>query len=268
MSIRGADAPGPVGWDDPRTAEAYEAFCERHGRYREANEVLIGRSALEGSARLLDLAAGTGRTAEAALSRLGPGARVLCVEPAAAMRARGARRLADPRVTWARELPASGPFDRILCGAALWQLTPLAETVARLRTLLSEGGAFAFDIPALYLGEPDEPGGGADACLTGLFAALARGRAPTAEVVEPLPDADGVDTLLAASGFRAERWSFRVRITQETLRDWLKIPVLTDALLMDLAPDARAKAIDAAFGLCDSGSWRWESWRGWTAWAV
>src|SRR5262249_18491198 len=150
---------------------------------------------------------------------------------AGAMREAGESRLRDPRVTWSAELPDTGTFDRILCGAAIWQLNPLAETLAALRELLAPGGALVFDLPSLYLGRPDEPGGGRDPHLLELHAALGRGRTSTADAVGALPDEDGLDALLVKTGFRPVRWSFRRRMTQESQRDWLKIPVLTDALL-------------------------------------
>jgi hypothetical protein len=50
------------------------------------------------------------------------------------------------------------------------------------------------------------------------------------------------------------------------LRDWLKIPPLTDVLLDGLSADERAAVVDAAYTGCDPESWRWETWSGWTAW--
>ncbi len=257
-----------VGWDDPRTAAAYETFCERHGRYAEANDALVARAAIPSDAHVLDVAAGTGRTAQAALGFLGRTGRILCMEPAGAMRVRGRARLEDPRVEWTEALPRSGSFQRILSGAALWQLLPLSETFERLRGICAPDGALVFDVPSLYLGEADEPGGGGDPRLMDLMSALGEGRRSRAPETAPMPDARGIEALLTAAGFRAERWTFRLRLTQEALRDWLKIPVITDALLGDLAPEERDRLIDAAFTRVDPGSWRWEAWTGWTAWAV
>jgi hypothetical protein len=75
-----------------------------------------------------------------------------------------------------------------------------------------------------------------------------------------------LERLLEEAGLRAERWSFRIRLTQEAYSDWLKIPVLTNNLLGGIDPDERARAIDAAFTRIDPRSWRWERWSGWTAW--
>ncbi|MBI2014382.1 MAG: hypothetical protein HYS77_02430, partial [Candidatus Rokubacteria bacterium] len=112
--------PRAIGWDDPRTARYYEAFCAKHPRYHAANAVLIERAVLAPGQRVLDVAAGTGRTAAAALPWLHRQGRIVCVEPATAMRAVGEVRLADRRVTWTDRLPEPpARFDRILCGAAI-----------------------------------------------------------------------------------------------------------------------------------------------------
>lgn len=260
--------PRAIGWDDPRTARYYEAFCAKHPRYHAANAVLIERAVLAPGQRVLDVAAGTGRTAEAALPWLHRQGRIVCVEPATAMRAVGEVRLADRRVTWTDRLPEPpARFDRILCGAAIWQLTPLGETFRRLAALLEPDGALCFNVPSLYLGEPDEPGAGRDPFLLDLPALLATGRAAAAPPAEPPPDAAGMDALLVRAGLRPRRGTMRLRLTQEAYRDWLKIPLMTNVLLPDLDPDARARRIDEAYARADATSWRWEAWTVWTAWA-
>jgi SAM-dependent methyltransferase len=242
-------------WDDRRTVAAYERFDRRHGRYRRANAQLAARAALEAGLSTLDVGAGLGGTARAALERLGPDGRVVCVEPARAMRERGQSLLSDPRVTWTKETPP-GRFDRVLCGAAIWLLGwPIAELAERV----APDGALAFTVPSLYVGEPDESG------LLDLPALVANGRVPAVAATRPPPIATEVDHALVAAGLSPERWSFGVRLTQEALRDWLKIPVLTDALLSDLEPAERARRIDAAFAQVDGSAWRWEHWSGWTA---
>lgn len=257
------------GWDDPETAEYYEAFCSRHSRYVRANAELIAHSKIAGDLHVLDLAAGTGRTADAALEMLGEHGKVLCVEPFAGMREEGRRRVADCRVEWCAALPnKQESFDRIICGAAIWQLQPVAETFCILASLLRPGGALSFNIPALYLMEPDEAGGGDDPLLLSLPELLIESREFVAAPVmahAPL-STPCIDAWLNAAGFEAERWSFRLRLTQEEYAEWLKIPVLTDHMLGWLTPQARAQRIDAALGLADGASWKWERWRGWTAW--
>lgn len=252
-----------TGWDHPATAAYYEEFCVRHDRYQAANQALVRAAALTPDLEVLDLAAGTGRTAEGALAA---GVSVTCFEPARAMRETGRRRVPD--CDWVAHWPRARRFHRILCGAALWQMRPFAELFARAWTSLHPGGALIFDIPSLYLGEPDPPGGGRDPYLVELMARLTQGRVNLAEAWEPLGTAESMDALLREAGFEPVRWSFRAVLTQTAYRDWIKIPVITDAVLRDCAPELRARLIDEAFAACDPESWRWETWSGWTAYRV
>jgi SAM-dependent methyltransferase len=251
-----------IGWDHPDTARYYEAFCRRHRRYGDANRALIAAAALRPGLRVLDLGAGTGRTAEVALEH---GVDVTCIEPAQAMRRVGAGRV--PEAQWLDAWPEDGvAFDRVLCGAGVWQMLPLDQTLRRGARALHAGGAFVFNVPSLYLGEADPPGGGRDPCLLQLSSRLSVGRAPSAGAGERVPNAGEIDILLAETGFVSVRWSCRGRLTQPALRDWLKIPPLTDVLLDGLSADERAAVVDAAYTGCDPESWRWETWSGWTAW--
>jgi SAM-dependent methyltransferase len=252
----------PTGWEHPDTARYYEAFCAAHPRYRDANLALTGAANLERGLRVLDLAAGTGRTAELALAA---GCDVTCSEPSRAMRDVGCRRL--PQAMWLAEWPESGDrFDRVLCGAAIWQIQPLAETFARVAELLAPGGVFAFNVPSLYLGDADEPGGGSDPRLLELPARLTVGRTSSATAGAAPPRAVEIEELLRRAGFTPAAWGMRARLTQAALRDWMKIPVLTDALLDGIPADDRATLVDAAYAQCYAASWRWEAWTGWTAW--
>ena len=257
-----------LGWDNPTVARYYEGFCQHHGRYQQANTALVGEADLKPGQRVLDLGAGTGRTAEAALPFLGPKDTIVCVEPSFPMRIVGSTRLRDSRVRWLPECSGeTAAFDRILCGASIWQMTPLDRTFERLAGLLAPGGALCFNIPSLYLGELDEPGGGRDPWLLELPALLTRGHHAAVAGIA-LPDADGVAARLSQVGLRPRRWTFRVRFTQAAYRDWLKLPVLTDWMLGDVDADERARNIDEAFSRVDPASWRWERWTGWTAQAA
>ena len=261
------------GWDDRETPVYYEAFCQGYSRYTRANTALISHARIEPAMRVLDLAAGTGRTAEPALGKLGPDGRVVCVEPSAPMRAEGMRRVTDGRVEWRAALPeAEAQFDRILCGAAIWQLSPMSETLVRLAGLLRPGGGLCFNIPALYLLEPDEPGGGSDPLLLSLPPLLCKSSAgdsiQAAQEVQPSGELHrlSIGKWLRAAGLRGQSWTFRVRLTQEAYAAWLKIPVLTGRMLAGLTPRERARRIDIALESVDRTSWKWERWRGWTAW--
>jgi hypothetical protein len=156
-------------------------------------------------------------------------------------------------------------FDRILWGAGIWQANPLRETLGEIASLVRTGGAFCFTIPGIYLGTPDDPGGGDDPLLLQLPSLLCD-RAPLpAPEWTPLPKPDELDLLLQASGLDPARSQFRVRISLECQRDWLKIPVLTERMMPGVEADDRVRRIDAAYARLPRGSWKWEGWYVWTA---
>ena len=260
---------GMTGWDHPDTVRYYEAFNRRHTRYRTANRALVRHAQLRPGLRVLDFAAGTGGTTAAALDILGADGRVDCVEPAQAMRTAGMQKF-DARVRWFADLESAGTgYERILCGAAIWQVPNVAACIRALAERLAPGGALCFDIPAAYAGEADPPGRGPDPLLTELPAALARlgaGGEPQASAPVTLARREDLHAALSACGLVPCSWRFVSRLTQRAYRDWLKIPVLTDQLLGSLDADQRAAAIDAASAETDPASWRREHWLGWTAW--
>jgi len=278
----------PIGWDHPDTAHHYARFQRRFERYRQANVALVRHAALAPGMRVLDVGAGDGGTAAAALGHIGEGGTVLCFEPAAAMRALGERTLREWRVTWTGRWPVGQlRFDRVLCGAAIWQFQWLEATLRRVFELLRPGGCLCFDIPASYLGEPDPPGGGRDPLLFDLSASLVAERAlvqdapstppaTSALTVEPTEtetreqalNSASVESMLAAAGFRSQRWRFATRLSQRAYSEWLKIPPTTDRLFLGLDAGQRARMIDRAFERVDASSWRWERWIGWTAWKL
>ncbi|MBK8995136.1 MAG: class I SAM-dependent methyltransferase [Myxococcales bacterium] len=248
------------GWDHPITARRYQAFCSGPTRYSFANQALSRVADLDGARNILDFAAGLGHTAETMLASAPADAQVLCVEPAAAMRSAGRARLAHPRVSWAAELPTAGAFDRIVCGAALWQVGDLGSTLGRLRALAWEDALLCFTIPSLYLGIPDREGGGEDPLLTGFWAELARGRTPESVPHDPPPSRAQLLESLRAQGLSPRLEQLEYRLTQTELRDWSRIPVLTDALFPELEAEARDLLIDAAFAKTDPSSHRFEGW--------
>jgi SAM-dependent methyltransferase len=239
-----------VGWDDARTALAYERFCRGHRRYRIANDALVAHAALAPGQRVLDVGAGTGRTAESVLPHIGESGTIVCVEPARAMREAAATRLRDRRITWTSRLSEGSVlrFDRVMCGAAIWQLLPLESTFRRLAPVIAPGGSLVFNIPAQYLLEPDRPGGGRDPLLLELPALVERPTfmAGRNEIV------DGNRSIALPHG----------------VEDWLKIPPVSEGLFGGLAPDERERRLDVAYTRADHGSWRWERWFGWTAWRI
>jgi SAM-dependent methyltransferase len=261
----------PSPWDDPLTARRYRVFERRHSRYRRANEALAAHAALAPGLRVLDLAAGTGGTTAALLPALGPAGRVDCVEPAAAMAAAGRARLGDDdRVRWHASLAAceGERYDRIVCGAAIWQWPRWPALLRRLAARLAPGGALVFDVPAAYVGQPDGPGGGADPYLTALLAAATacHPACPAAPRRLPPPDAAQIEQALRAAGLEPQVWQHRQRLTQAAWRDWLLLPPLTAAMWPGVDAHERGRRIRAAAAQADLRSWRPERWLGWTAW--
>ena len=250
------------GWDQVDNAASYDRFWDEHPRYRLANEALVERleAAAPQARSILDLAAGTGRTAARLLERFGDEVRITCFEPASAMRRRGEARA--PRAKWVPAWP-SERFDAVLCACAIWQL-PLATTFTHAAAGLPPGGAFVFDIPALYLGIPDEPGGGNDPTLTDGLVGLARATtAPSTPAPNPpfLGGVAGVEAALDDAGFSVVVHEAQRRLRAHELRDWLTLPVISRAVVPNADAEARAEAIHRAFADVDAASWRWEGWR-------
>jgi SAM-dependent methyltransferase len=266
------NAGSPSDWDGPDTARFYRAFEDRYARYRLANAALVRHTALLPGHRVLDLAAGTGGTAAALLPLLGAEGRVDCVEPSAAMAAAGRQRLGgDARVRWMGSLDAAaGAYDRIVCGAAMWQWPDASALFRQLAARLRAGGALVFNVPAAYLGEPDGAGGGRDPWLVDLLqcALQAHPAAPAQAQTPPvhLRSAPEIDRALRDAGLQPVGWTHRQRLTQGTWCDWLKLPPIHRAWWPGIAADEAARRLDAAAAAVDAGSWRPESWRGWTAW--
>ena len=255
-------------WDRADVARYYEQFCRRHARYRNANRKLATNAAIRGNQRIFDFAAGTGRTTDAALRLLGPGGVVLCFEPSGPMRSAGIQRVRDSRVSWAAQIPEEPrAWDRILCGAAIWQMDSLEKWFARFASLLRPNGALCFNVPSLYLGQADEAGGGKDPLLLRLPALLNEKRTSLPPLAgAQVRTAPQIEEMLLAAGLAPRRWEARTRFSYPAYRDWLKIPVNTDGLFGGMPADARAALIDEVYDKVDRRSWRWEHWTGFTAW--
>lgn len=269
--------PSSDPWNDPATPVAYEAFAVDGRRYARANAELVRQAALATGMRVLDVGAGLGGTAAACLDTLGPGGHIWCVEPSDAMRARGRARLGDRRVRWAAGMPPDAmKFDRVVCGAAIWQLEPLESNLRRLAARLVNGGALVFTIPSAYLGEPDAEGSEGDPRFTALIGRLAsagdRGAERSANALQreasswPCRSTRELEAALRDAGLDPSGWRFRHRLTLGEFAAWLKLPPVNHGLLAAIPPAERGALVDDAVAEIAGETWRWEGWRGWTAW--
>ncbi|MCX2720909.1 class I SAM-dependent methyltransferase [Roseibium salinum] len=248
-------------WNHPVTADRYRHFTGRHDRYRRAARALVEAAAIAPGHRVLDFAAGIGCTALASLEQLGQSDVVTAVEAAEAMRLAGAVRTRDLPVNWCPATPAGQHYDRVICGAAIWALGPVADVVADLAGHVAPGGALAVSLPAAYLGEPDVPGGGSDPWLGRLpevLAGMKLGKAP----IDPLPPLNdlALTQAFADSGFSVIRTTLRQRLSQTAYCDWMTLPPVNDTLLGQLPPEDRIAVVGRAASSLDTASWRWEAW--------
>ncbi|MBL8472566.1 MAG: phytanoyl-CoA dioxygenase family protein [Rhodocyclaceae bacterium] len=264
------------GWDDADTARTYQQFDSRHGRYRLANRALARHAELRPGLTVLDLAAGSGGTVAALLPELGEVGRVDALEPARAMADLGRKRhAAEGRLRWLDSMDAAAAsYERVTCGAAIWQWDDLAALFAELAQRLAPGGALVFNIPAAYLGRPDGPGGGADPYLIQVIQLLAAdtpGVVASSAVATARPNetrwsVTRIARALRAAGLVPRRWQQRQKLTQAAWCDWLKVPPVSAGLWPQATAAERAERIDAAAAGLDRDSWRPELWLGWTAW--
>lgn len=248
-------------WNHPVTAERYRLFTERHDRYRAAARALAEVAAIGPGHRVLDVAAGIGCTALACLERLGEDDVVVSVEASGAMRQEGERRTRGRRIAWRSVPPEGQKFDRVICSAAIWALGPVSEVIGGMSNLVAPGGTLAVSLPAAYLGEADEPGGGTDPRLTALPSALAELDLGIPPGAAPPPFSDtSLTQAFRENGFSMVRSDTRLKLTQQAYLDWMALPPVNETLLGQIPPEDRPALLSRLAGDLDMSSWRWETW--------
>lgn len=242
-------SPEPLSpWTGWANAEAYEAYVRDHPVYRWLNTELVALAELEDARRVLDLACGTGATSRAVLALLPAAAEVVGVDGAAAMVGVARSRVADPRASFrvaaAAELERAvdGPFDRVLCNAALWQFPHPGAVIAAVAALLSPGGLFVFNLPASRLGGEASAAHPFQVALS--RAVAARGGGPSRD---PGIDPGRLRADLEEAGFSAvERHRNVYRGRQAELMELMEIPAMLGRAAPGLRPAQRAAALAEA----------------------
>lgn len=242
-------------WAGWANAEIYDAVAREHTIYRQLNEHLVEAAEIATARRVLDLACGTGLTAEACLAVLPADGELVGVDASAEMVELARSRVTDPRARFevvsaaAMEQVLHGPFDRAVSNAAFWQFPTRRPVLAALSRLLGAGALFAFNVPAERLsGEETE--------MHPFQAALARAIERRAD--RPFPrtattlDPRRIERQLAEAGFEL-RYRERIDIScrQQELMELMEIPAMLRPLTPDLGEAARDKILAEARARAD-----------------
>jgi SAM-dependent methyltransferase len=138
-------------------AEVYERFFVP-ALFGQWVEPMLDAAGVDDGARALDVGAGTGVVARAALGRVGAGGSVIAVDPNEGMLA-VAKRMAptlDIRRGTAEHLPIDdADIDCVTCQFALMFFTDRTSAVAEMRRVLRSGGRLAV---ATWAGVEESPG--------------------------------------------------------------------------------------------------------------
>jgi len=242
-------------WSGWANAEIYDAFAREHTIYRQLNEHLVRAAEIATARRVLDLACGTGLTAEACLAVLPPDGELVGADASAEMVELARSRVTDPRARF-EVVPAAriartldGPFDRAVSNAAFWQFPTRRPVLAALARLLEAGALFAFNVPAERLrGETTEMHPFQAALARAIERRNDRPFPRTATTLEP----KRIERQLAEAGFEpTRRERLDVRCRQRELMELMEIPAMLRPMTPDLEEADREELLAEARGRSD-----------------
>lgn len=243
-------------WQGAAQASWYAEFCDRFGMYGEVARALVAALELSVSARVCDLGSGTGVSAAAVLSALGPAGRVVGLDPAERMVAAAQARVADGRARFcageaadAAALPEA-PFDAAITNSVIWLCEPIQATLVALGRALRPGGRLGVSIPAELLGQvehllsPEALRVSAALAPLRQVASLVPASATPAPSTPPgLGSLEAFTSLLAEAGFSSVAVRVFSRISPaEEQRAWLGQPVVLTGLVGSAEPAVLARA--------------------------
>jgi ubiquinone/menaquinone biosynthesis C-methylase UbiE len=242
-------------WEGRLNAEIYDRFVREREIYRRLNGWLVDLADLPPAERILDLACGTGATAEACLPRMGARAELVGVDASAAMVEVARANVHDPRARFEVASAASvdqvlePPVDRVVCNAAFWQFPaprPVIEAIARL---LRPGGTFVFNVPAERVRGETAPVHPFQAALA---RALERVRGAAFEGAPAALDPRSLVETLRGAGLSPEPFHRRVYTgKQDELIRLMSIPAMIGPLAEGISEDRRDALLRAARGRVD-----------------
>ena len=229
-------------WDGWHNAEVYDRFVRERSIYAQLNRVLVDLAQVETGRRVLDLGCGPGATATAALARLPRDATLVGTDASADMVAVASANNLDPRASF-HACPAEhvldgveGPFDRVLCNAALWQFPDPAGVIASVGQLLDRAdGVFTFNVPADRMSGHQAIGQPLQVTLARAVEAVGGDLYRTeAERLDP----DDLDRWMVRAGMEpAQRVDHTLDTTRAELLELLAIPAIGGPMMHGLDPD-------------------------------
>ncbi|MEM1203476.1 MAG: class I SAM-dependent methyltransferase [Acidobacteriota bacterium] len=242
-------AEGPSRWHGWHNAEIYAGYVRDFPLYRQLNARLARLADLATARRVLDLACGTGATAQACLRHLPWNGEVVGVDVSEEMVGVARTEVDDPRASFrvARasriEEVVRGPFDRAVCNTAFWQFPDPGLVLGVLGRLLSPGALLVWNVPVeRMVGEP--------ARAHPFQVALARAieaRAGSFTSSPPVLTGATLEAWIEGAGFDlvdTERYVYSAR--QEELVELMRIPAMIGSVALDLSPEERQGVIDLA----------------------
>lgn len=241
-----AYGPSMAPWEGRLNAEIYDRFVREQEIYRRLNAWLVDLADLTPAERIVDLACGTGATAEACLPRMGARGELVGVDASAAMVDVARANVHDPRARF-EVAPAASvehvvkpPVDRVVCNAAFWQFPaprPVIEAVSRL---LRPGGTFVFNVPAERMrGEPAP----VHPFQAALARALERARGEAFHGTPSALDPNALHDALRGAGLSPHPLERRVYVgRQDELIRLMSIPAMIGPLAEGI-PDGRRDAL-------------------------
>jgi SAM-dependent methyltransferase len=242
-------------WRGWLNAEIYDRFVRERKIYGQLNRWMVELAEIPGAERIVDLACGTGATAEACLSQMDPQAELIGVDASSAMVEVARANIRDPRVRFEVAPAASveqvvhGPVDRVVCNAAFWQFPAIRPVVEAIARLLRPGGRFVFNIPAERVRGEVSPVHPFQAALA---RALERARGGVFDAAASVLAPEALNAHLSASGLDPSPFVRRVYVgKQDELIGLMSIPAMIEPLTEGLAARQRESLLLAARGSVD-----------------